>query len=84
MNAAATPIDTRIRHRARRVQLNRLIRQETYLKNAVPILCQKWWAKAWRSSLQARHTTAIQRHKRELAGIAKVIGPPPKFWKPRK
>ena len=67
----------------RRIELNKLIKRETLLRNAVPILANKPWAKRWRARHQIPMTNALRRYRRELQAIAKVIGPQPAWWKPR-
>jgi hypothetical protein len=69
------------RHRARRVELNRMIRQNTAAMNSIPALANKPWARAWRNAHQHSYRWAIRRCRRELDQIAKLIGPPPAFFK---
>ena len=67
----------------RRIELNKLIKRETLLRNAVPILANKPWAKNWRAKHQIPMNNALRRYRRELQAIARVIGPQPAWWKPR-
>jgi hypothetical protein len=67
----------------RRVELNRIIRDETMIRNAYPHLADKPWAKFWRRQFIHPHDRVIRTAKTELATINKQIGPPPRFWKPR-
>lgn len=69
--------------RRRRVELNRLIRRECMVRNAVPILANQPWAKRWRTFHQISSDVAIKQYRRELNAIASLIGPAPKFWKLR-
>jgi hypothetical protein len=71
------------KRRARRVELNRLVRQNTAAMNSIPALANKSWARRWRSAHQSTYRSAIRRYQRELDLIEKMIGPAPEFFKPR-
>ena len=83
------------RLRRRRVELNTQIKISTGARNAVPSLApgrnaaygrfaKSDWATRWRKSHQRQHDAKIRDARRELATIAKLIGPPLTFWCPRR
>jgi hypothetical protein len=67
----------------RRVELNQTIATAALCRNAVPCLGPTAPLQWWRRHHQSPFNATIRRARRELASIAKLIGPAPKFWKER-
>lgn len=79
----SAPTNDPEQQRARRVWLNVLVRRASSSKNAVPSLGSTRPLKAWRKFHQLSYDGDLRRFRRELRTIAGIIGPPPKFFKPR-
>ena len=68
---------------ALRVQLNKTIRRDSLAVNSIPLMAPQHWARRWQSCHRAALASALRAYRKVLAVIESIIGPAPKFFRPR-